>query len=156
MKTLIVDDDPVSRLLLQGCLKVYGATNVAVNGKEAVEAMRLALEANDPYDLICLDIMMPMLDGHGALKQIRALEADKGIWSSHGAKVVMTTALGDMKNVNTAFGSLCDAYLVKPIAKAKLLEVTKLKIADLTTTDLEAASRIMAGTARQMGLEIVG
>jgi len=122
MRTLIVEDDFTSRLLLQEHLKSYGPSHVAVNGQEAVEAVRLALEANEPYDLICLDIMMPKLDGHGALKQIRALEEDKGIWSSNGAKAVMTTALSDMKNVNTAFGSLCDAYLVKPIDKAKLLE----------------------------------
>ena len=41
-------------------------------------------------------------------------------------------------------------------AKAQLLEATKLKLADLNTNDLEAGSRIMAGTARQMGIEIIG
>ena len=45
---------------------------------------------------------------------------------------------------------------VGKITKKQLLEVTKLKIADLNTQDLERASRIMAGTARQMGIEIVG
>ncbi len=44
---------------------------------------------------------------------------------------------------------------VGKITKKQLLEVTKLKIADLNTQDLERASRIMAGTARQMGLDIV-
>jgi two-component system, chemotaxis family, chemotaxis protein CheY len=125
MRTLIVEDDFTSRLLLQELLRSHGTSHVAVNGQEAVEAVRLALEANDPYDLICLDIMMPKLDGHAALKHIRALEEAKGTWSSHGAKVVMTTALGDMKNVNAAFGSLCDAYLVKPIDKPKLLETLR-------------------------------
>jgi large subunit ribosomal protein L11 len=42
------------------------------------------------------------------------------------------------------------------ITKAQLLEATKLKMADLNANDLEAASRIMAGTARQMGIEIIG
>ena len=42
------------------------------------------------------------------------------------------------------------------ITKAQLLEATKLKMADLNANDLESASRIMAGTARQMGIEIVG
>jgi len=44
---------------------------------------------------------------------------------------------------------------VGKITKKQLLEVTKLKIADLNTQDLERASRIMAGTARQMGLDII-
>jgi two-component system, chemotaxis family, chemotaxis protein CheY len=125
MKALIVEDDFTSRLLLQAILKSYGPTHIAVNGQEAVEAVRLALEADKPYDLICLDIMMPKLDGHGALKQIRALEEAKGIWSTQGAKVVMTTALRDMKNVMTAFEGLADAYLAKPIDKTKLLETVR-------------------------------
>jgi two-component system, chemotaxis family, chemotaxis protein CheY len=125
MRTLVVEDDFTSRLLLQELLRSHGPSHIAVNGQEAVEAVRLALEAKAPYDLICLDIMMPKLDGHAALKQIRALEEANGTWSSHGAKVVMTTALGDMKNVNAAFGNLCDAYLVKPIDKTKLLETLR-------------------------------
>ena len=125
MKTLIVEDDSTSRLLLQEYLKMYGALHVAVNGEEAVEAVRVALEAGKPYNLICLDIMMPAMDGQEALKEIRALEEAKGIWSTSGAKVVMTTALGDMKNACAAFSSLCDAYLVKPIDKAKLLETLR-------------------------------
>ena len=78
MKTLIVEDDFTSRLLLQELLKGYGPAHVAVNGKEAVEAARMAMDAGEPYDLICLDIMMPEMDGHGALKEIRAQEEARG------------------------------------------------------------------------------
>ena len=125
MKTLIVEDDFTSRLLLQGLLKSYGPSHIAVNGKEAVEAVRLALVAGEHYDLICLDIMMPELDGQAALKQIRALETAKGIWSSSGSKVVMTTALGDMQNVTKAFDGFADGYLTKPIDKTKLLDTLR-------------------------------
>jgi two-component system, chemotaxis family, chemotaxis protein CheY len=122
LKTLIVEDDFTNRLLLQELLKVYGTSHIAVNGKEAVDAVRIALEADEPYDLICLDIMMPEMDGQTALKEIRAMEEAKGILSSNGAKIVMTTALSDIKNLTFAFGSLCDAYLVKPIDKSRLME----------------------------------
>ena len=125
MKTLIVEDDFTSRLLLQELLKSYGPSHIAVNGNEAVEAVRLALEASERYDLICLDIMMPELDGQAALMQIRDLEKAKGIWSSSGSKVVMTTALGDMKNVARAFEGFADAYLTKPIDKTKLLDTLR-------------------------------
>jgi len=119
MKTLIVEDDFTSRVLLQELLKRYGASHVAVNGREAVEAVRCALQADAPYDLICLDIMMPVMDGLEALKQIRALEMEHGL-TSRGTKIVMTTALGDIPSVATAFSGLCDSYLTKPISKDKL------------------------------------
>ena len=122
MKTLIVEDDFTSRLLLQEILKRFGEAHIAVNGKEAVAAVRAAMDARAPYDLICLDIMMPEMNGSEALKQIRSMEEARGIISSHGAKIFMTTALDQMKNVIQAFYGLCDAYLCKPIEKAKLLE----------------------------------
>jgi two-component system, chemotaxis family, chemotaxis protein CheY len=129
MKTLIVEDDFTSRLLIQEFLKGYGPSHIAVNGKEAVEAMRLALAAGDPYDLICLDIMMPEMNGQEALRNFREQEESMGVLSSNGAKIVMTTSLDDSQNVLAAYGNLCDAYMTKPIKKAKLLdELRKLKL----------------------------
>jgi CheY-like chemotaxis protein len=122
MKTLIVEDDFTSRLLLQEILKSFGPLHIAVNGQEAVDAVKIALEAKEHYDLICLDIMMPEMDGHEALKQIRDMEMANGIYSKNGAKIMMVTALGDMKNATTAFYNLCDVFLPKPIQKAKLLD----------------------------------
>ena len=122
MKTLIVEDDFTSRLLLQEILKDYGTTHVAVDGQEAVKAVCLALDSRAPYQLICLDIMMPKMDGQTALRLIRAQEEGRGIVSSDAAKIIMTTALSDLKNVSTAYRGLCDAYLTKPIQKARLLE----------------------------------
>ena len=121
MRTLIVEDDFTSRLLLQSFLSQYGESHIAVNGREAVEAFRAAQKSGQTYDLICLDIMMPEMDGHEAIKQIRALEEASGTLSSNGAKIIMTTALDDVHNVVRSFKSLCDAYLFKPIDTAKLL-----------------------------------
>ncbi|HQM44898.1 MAG: response regulator [Syntrophaceae bacterium] len=130
MKTLIVEDDFTSRLLLQELLKIYGPCHIAVNGKEAVEAARIALDSGEPYDLICMDIMMPEMDGQEALRRIRELEEDRGILSTYGTKIFMITALGDIRNVSDAYGNMCDAYLTKPIQQAKLQEeLRKLKLA---------------------------
>ena len=129
MKTLIVEDDFTSRMLMQKFLQSYGETHVAVNGQEAVGAVSLALGAGEPYDLICLDIMMPEMDGQEAVRKIREQEGLRGIAPSDGVKIVMTTALDDMKNVFTAYNGLCDAYLTKPIFKEDLLsELRKLKL----------------------------
>jgi two-component system chemotaxis response regulator CheY len=129
MNTLIVEDDSINSLLLQEILKHYGPTLIAVNGIEAVAAVHAALEAGKPYDVICMDIMMPEMDGQEAVKQIRALEEAKGILPARCAKIVMTTALGDHKNILAAFKHLCDAYVVKPIEKSKLLaELRRLRL----------------------------
>jgi two-component system, chemotaxis family, chemotaxis protein CheY len=131
MKTLIAEDDLTSRLILQEFLKNYGTSHVVVTGKEAVDAACLAMDIGEPYDLICLDIMMPEMDGQQALKEIRALEEARGILSSRGARIIMITTLNDVKNVNAAFMSLCDAYVTKPLQKAKILdELRKLKLVE--------------------------
>jgi CheY-like chemotaxis protein len=77
MKTVIVEDDFTSRLLLQEFLEQYGAIHIVVDGKEAVEAMRSAMDAGEPYDLVCLDIMMAVMDGQQTLKEMRGLEASR-------------------------------------------------------------------------------
>jgi two-component system chemotaxis response regulator CheY len=129
MKTLVVEDDFTSSLLLQEILKHYGPTHTALNGQLAVEAVGKAIDAGEPYDLVTLDIMMPEMDGHEALAHIRALEEAKGIIAIRGAKIVMTTALDDSKNILASFKDQCDIYLTKPVDKAKLLgELRKLKL----------------------------
>lgn len=129
MKTLIVEDDFVSRTVLQELLKGYGVSHIAVDGREAIEAVRLALEAGQPYDLVCLDIMLPGMDGLEALRSIRGLERNAPDGGSAPSKVIMTTALHDMKSLRKAYESMCDAFLTKPIHKAKLLEeMTALRL----------------------------
>ena len=121
MRTLIVEDDFTSRLLLQAFLSPYGECHIAVNGKEALTAFRAAQESGQKYDLICMDIMMPEMDGQTAVKEIRALEEAGGTLSTNGVKIIMTTALDDVKNVVESFMALCDAYLFKPIDQEQLL-----------------------------------
>ncbi len=125
LRVLLVEDDFASRLLLQTFLSRYGECHIAVNGREAVEAFRSALDRGQGYDLICMDIMMPEMDGREALRQVRALEQARGIFSTYGAKIIMTTAVDDLKEVSRCLMDLCDAYLVKPIDLGKLLRHMK-------------------------------
>jgi two-component system chemotaxis response regulator CheY len=121
LKMLLVEDDFASRLVLQTFLSRYGECHVAVNGREAVDAVRAALKGARRYDLICMDIMMPEMDGHEAVRQIRALEERDGILWCSGAKIIMTTAVDNIKEVFKCFSELCDAYLVKPIDLSELV-----------------------------------
>jgi two-component system chemotaxis response regulator CheY len=122
VKTLIVEDDFSSRLMLQEMLQDYGPVHIAANGKEAVCAAKAAMDGGRPYDLICMDILMPEMDGTQALRQIRTLEESRGISLADGAKVFMITGLNSSKDVMRAFSGSCDAYLLKPIDMRRIKE----------------------------------
>jgi two-component system chemotaxis response regulator CheY len=126
MRVLIVEDDFTSRKLMQMILSPYGECDIAVNGEECVTAFRQALDDGNPYDLVCLDIMMPIMDGHQALKEIRALEKTRGIGQPDEVKVIMTTALDDPKNVVEAYyKGGATSYIPKPIDKNMLLKLLR-------------------------------
>jgi two-component system chemotaxis response regulator CheY len=121
MKLLVVEDDFVSQLLMKEYLHAYGTVHLAVTGKEAVVLASAALAAGDPFDLICLDVMMPEMDGHQALQEIRVAEASFAAGRTKPSKIVMTTALAEHKDIVRAFQSHCDGYLVKPFDRASVV-----------------------------------
>lgn len=122
MKTLIVEDDFTSRLLLQRILEEHTEVHIAVDGEEAVTAFKAAVDSGEPYDLVCMDIMMPKKDGQTALREMRGIEERKGILGLDAAKVIMITALSDSGNVMKSFVSQCEAYIVKPLDRSKILK----------------------------------
>lgn len=123
MRILIAEDDLTSRKFLFKFLSQYGECDLVVDGLEALDAFLLAMKEKMPYDLICLDIMMPKVDGVKVLKAIRDLEIQKGILPEKRSKVIMTTALAEAQFVQNAFEIGCEAYAAKPIDTVKLVEV---------------------------------
>lgn len=123
MRILIAEDDMASRRFLMKFLKEYGECDITVDGAEALEAFLLSHRENNPYDLVCLDIMMPKLDGTKVLKAIREIEKDKKIETDKRTKIIMITALNDSGNVYSSFDIGCEGYAVKPINIEKLIEV---------------------------------
>lgn len=125
MKILLAEDDFVTRKFMAGFLSKYGECDVTVDGMEAVDAYMMALEMEEPYDLVCLDIMMPVMDGYQALMGIRNLEKERNIPAEKAAKVIMATALNDEKNVKMAFDLGCTIYSGKPIDEARFEQALK-------------------------------
>jgi len=123
LRFLIVDDDMTNRKLLSTMLEDIGICDIAVNGEEAVRHFRERMEEDRAYDVIFLDIKMPVMDGHEALKEIRTIEERNSILLGDGVKVVMVTALGDKKNILDAFHEGCEYYLVKPFQQQKIFEL---------------------------------
>ena len=123
MRTLIVEDDFIARRILAQMLAPYGPCDIAIDGEEALLAFKLGLGESDPYDLVCMDIMMPRLDGQEALKLIRALEKEHGIAEARGVKVIMTSAKENPRDVVEAmYQGGATLYIVKPLGKQRLLQ----------------------------------
>ncbi|MEG6584761.1 response regulator [Dendrosporobacter sp. 1207_IL3150] len=125
MRILIAEDDLVSRKFLLKFLSQYGECDVTVDGLEALDAYLLALREGEPYDLICLDIMMPKVDGVKVLKTIRDYEKQKAVPDEKKAKVIMITALAETEYVKNSFEIGCEAYAAKPVDTVKLTEVLR-------------------------------
>ena len=126
MNILIADDEFSSRRLLEGILSPLGSCQIVENGRETVEAVRSSLEQGKRFDLICLDIMMPEMNGQEALNEIRKLEKLNGISSQDEAVIIMITAMNSLQTVVDSFeGGGCSAYLTKPVTKKNLLDKLK-------------------------------
>lgn len=126
MNILVVDDDPENRLLLKILMSSYGHCDMAVNGQEAVDAFRLGLDDGHVYDVVFLDIQMPVMNGQDALKRIRALESECGIAKTEESAIFMVTALDAEKQIADAFiDGGCTDYIIKPIMRDKLLNILR-------------------------------
>ena len=117
MRILVVDDDAISRKMLEKLLMPYGEIDTAVNGRDAIATFHLAITQGRPFDLVCLDIVMPEMDGHEALMKMRDMDNEQWV----RPKIIMTTAFTDSDNVKKAFLKHCDAYIAKPISQEVLI-----------------------------------
>jgi two-component system chemotaxis response regulator CheY len=122
MRALIVVDDFNNRMILRGFLSPYGECDIVVDGDEAIQAVKMAWDENKPYDLICMDIMMPNMDGQEAIEKIRDMEVQAGIRQNNKAFIIMTTSRAESDDVKNAMKAGATWYLVKPIDRKKLLD----------------------------------
>ena len=123
LKILAAEDDGTSRKIIGLMLENYGNVLTVENGEKAVHAVKECFknDKDNPYDLICMDIMMPELNGMEAVKQIREVERENGVQLVNESIIIMTTALDDPKTViRSLYKSGATSYLVKPVQKEDL------------------------------------
>ena len=125
MKILIAEDDRVSRVFLEKFMSGFGTCDVAVDGMEALDLFMESMKNKEPYDLACLDIMMPKVDGIKLVKVIRTMEKQQGVAAEDRVRIIMMMALADVDYVDRAFALGCDAYASKPIDTARVEEVLR-------------------------------
>ena len=121
MKSLIVDDDLTSRLILEEILAGLGPVHTTTDGAEALRAVGHALDEGAPYDLICMDLLMPSMSGLEAIQLIRLREEYSDC--HRAARIVVITSSEDAVTIDAAFRHLADAYLVKPIEGEAFLNI---------------------------------
>ncbi len=113
---LLVDDSEDNRVLMIHYLKNLPFTcDEAVNGQEAID-----LYIKNDYDLIFMDMQMPVLSGYKATEAIRHIEISDG--KVH-VPIVALTATAVIEDLNRALKSGCDRYAVKPVKKSEILEI---------------------------------
>jgi len=110
-KVLIVDDNDLMRTLLRGILRGedYEVVGEARNGLQAVDA----LQRYTP-DIVCLDVMMPEMDGLEALQVIKESRPD--------TVVVMITGSPSKENVQESIQGGAAGFIIKPFNAAKVLD----------------------------------
>ena len=122
MKSLVVDDEQMSRTMLSTILEGHGDCVQAATGEEAVTLYGEALDSGAPFDLVCLDIGMPVLDGLSALQRLRDIEQSHG--EEGKCRVFMTTASNHYEDLSAAFfNGRCDEYLLKPFSREEMTQL---------------------------------
>ena len=122
-KVLIVDDSDLQADIMASILEDVGIANVtkAINGLDALEQFKEALQSGTPYSLVFLDIVMPEMDGQEALKRMRTMEKDAGVGGNAKTTIIMTTSLSSPADMITALlDGDCTDYVVKPVSEAIL------------------------------------
>ncbi|MGE4551662.1 MAG: response regulator [Desulfovibrionaceae bacterium] len=117
MRTLIVEDEYTSRRYLQAVLSPHGECVAVDNGEAAVRVFGENLATGRPFDLVCMDIMMPGMDGITAVAGMRDAERRSGVRPANEAKILMVSALDDPRTVIKAYYQAgATSYLTKPIS----------------------------------------
>ncbi len=114
---LLVDDNETNQMVEKMMLEQMGfSVNIANNGQEAIE-----MSTNEHYDLVLMDIHMPVLDGCAATKGIRQREKHS---NSH-LPIIATTATATTEDIERCKEAGTDDFLPKPIAQPSLAKMLK-------------------------------
>ncbi|HEX6734101.1 MAG TPA: response regulator [Azonexus sp.] len=120
LRVLIVDDNAIARDVLAGMARSFGwQVATAATGNAAIDCLRREAAEGRPFDILCIDWIMPGLDGWETVRQIRDAQDD-----SHTPAILMITAHGRELLAERLDGqnNPLDGYLVKPVTPSMLFD----------------------------------
>lgn len=122
MKSLVLDDDPVSRKTLAKVLSSLGECITADSGRKAIAEYDTACAEKKPFDLLILDISIPDIDGIQVLATVRSKEKKAGIVKANRAKIIMVTASMRKSSIKQCIRLGCSGYISKPYNRQLLFK----------------------------------
>lgn len=121
MRLLIVDDNDDFREMLKLRLSSFAHCDTAADGDEAIRMFGFALRSNAPYDLIFLDLNMPVLDGFQTIAAIRDAERNSPNRSRGAVRIILITGLADQLEAARRINSGYEALVSKSQGVNRLL-----------------------------------
>ncbi len=129
MRIIIIDDVRLNAEYLARLFLPSAKCDLVNNGEKALIIIKNAIQNNNNYDLICLDLVMPEMDGFEVLKHVRLLENESASQPVKSAKIMITSAVKDHNSVTKAIQLGCDGYLTKPYTRKNLnIQLENMKI----------------------------
>ncbi len=123
---LIVEDDMLSCKILEDVLSRFAKCDTALDGATGFEMFERAIIEGQPYDLICTDIVMPGIDGHEFVRQIRAREESLPVEDYVSTKIFVISSNGTPEYMLRALlDNECTDYIVKPFRRESLIATLK-------------------------------
>jgi CheY-like chemotaxis protein/anti-sigma regulatory factor (Ser/Thr protein kinase) len=117
LRILVVDDNATNRQILRHQVESWGMTHrEASGGEQALKLMRAAVQRNEPFNLVVLDLMMPGMDG---FELARRIKSDPAIADVH---LVMLTSFGERGDATRSRELGIAAYLTKPVRQSQLFD----------------------------------
>jgi len=112
---LVEDSDDNMQIILMYLKDSRYAIDTAVNGSEAIEKLKV-----NKYDIVLMDVQMPVMDGYTATKLLREWETENDL---EPTPVIALTANAFREDEEKSMGAVCNFHLSKPVKKVILLDV---------------------------------
>ena len=120
---LVVDDDQMSRAMVANFVSQYAHCDIAPDGRNGLDLFEHSLRHANPYDVVFMDLAMPIMNGHMLIRKIRELEKQQPSNYVRTKIFVISFSSSPWDMADTVLDKIADDYMVKPFSRAKLVEL---------------------------------